>query len=280
METRIVHQAGIRLGTLPQRIGAVMEQAAPLVEEVTGLRLPDTLVIRTMTWRKWRRAHNRYARRALRAEVHELRPPVSSIRRAALEAKATRSLLRTSWVGVSAQVVDFRGRPEIVVLPQALREAGRLDDDTVLLQVLTHELTHVAQWESDEGTAWCLMNTRFPAERGITGLDYTFLLEGHAYWVDAQVTTKILGAPAPISDINPHGTLRYRDLAESPERAVRLRHFETARDSVATFIGTHGLDRFNEVWKNRELVPLRSETSTADTWMQRLTDREAEPAHG
>lgn len=160
MKTRIVHQAGSRFGELPQRIGAVVQQAAPLVEEVTGLRLPDTLVIRTMTWRQWRRAHSRYARRALRAEVHELRPPVSSIRRAALEARATRALLRTTWVGVGAQVVDFRGRPEIVVLPQALREAGRLNDDTVLLQVLAHELTYVAQWESDEGTAWCLMNTR------------------------------------------------------------------------------------------------------------------------
>lgn len=92
------------------------------------------------------------------------------------------------------------------------------------------------------------------------------------------MTTKILGAPVPIGEISPHGTLRYRDLAGSPERAVRLRYVETARDSVADVIGAHGLDRFNEALGNRQMVPLRSETSTVGAWPQRLAAQVAELA--
>ncbi|MEW1629753.1 hypothetical protein AB0387_20505 [Streptomyces sp. NPDC089173] len=276
MDTRIVHQAGKRFDELPERIAALVAQAAPVVEEVTQLPLPDDLVIRTMTWRKWRRANSRHNRRALRAEAHELHPSLPSIARATGEMKAARAAMRTEWVGIGAQTVDFRGQPEILVLPQALREAGRLNDERSLLKVFAHELTHVAQWKRTGDAAWCLAHTRFPAERDITDRDYFFLFEGHAYWTDERVTTKVLGAPVPIAEISPHSTLRYRALAESPGRAAALRHVETARDSVSAAISALGLDRFNEVWEDRALVSLSSETSTTDAWPQRLADREAE----
>ncbi|MFF4859956.1 hypothetical protein ACFY2N_34320 [Streptomyces rubiginosohelvolus] len=275
MDIRIVHKAGKEFDELAERIGVLVEQAAPLVEEVTNLRLPESVVIRTMTWRKWHRSVSRRFRRELGAETGELRPSITAIVRAQLGVKAGLAALRTEWVGIGAETIDFRGQPEILVLPQALREAGRLNDDQSLLKVVAHELTHVAQRHHAPNAAR-LVQTRFPDERGVTDRDYSFLFEGHAYWADSQVTTKLLGAPVPIAEISPHSTLRYRAMAERPERAAALRHVETARDSVSAAISVLGLDRFNDVWRDRDLVPLKSETSTPDAWSQRLTDVKSE----
>ncbi|WP_274036438.1 hypothetical protein [Streptomyces sp. MMBL 11-1] len=276
MKTHIVHQAGSRFDELAQRIETLVAKAAPLVEEVTQLRLPDALVIRTMTWRKRRRVMSRHARQVLRAEAYELRPPLSSIRAAKGDMRAARAAMRTHWMGMGAETVDLRGRAEILLLPQALREAGRLHDDDSLLQVFAHELTHVAQWKYAGEDAWRRALTLFPAERGITDRDYSFLFEGHAYWTDAQVTAKILGAPVPIAEISPHSTLRYRAMAEAPEAEAAVRHIRTARDSVSAAISAHGLDLINDALRDPKLVPLRSETSTPEAWSARLTDKRAE----
>ena len=178
---------------------------------------------------------------------------------------------RAVWPTIGAQVVEFRqGQPELVVLAQAVREAGRLHDEAVLCKIVAHELTHLAQWAADDGAAWRLMRTLYPAERGIADRNYSFLAEGHAYWADREVTTKLLGAPVPIGEISPHATLRYRALAETAQRAKTLAYFNKATDSVARIIDTEGLNTFNRVWTTPELVPLQAETSTPELWQRRF----------
>lgn len=270
MKTVVVNKSGRRARELAQRLEELAGVAAPLVEAVTDLELPNTVVITTTKVRKWLSDGTRRDARQIRADVRELRPTLVS----RLTAKAARHeayvSCRATWRMFGAQTVMVEGRPEIVVLPQALQEAGRLTDESVLLKVVAHELTHVAQCHRDNGEGFHMLGTRFSQELGITDLDYSFLYEGHAYWSDAQITSKVLGAPVPIAEISPHATLRYLDLAQSPQRASSVRYVERARDSVAAVIDEHGLDAFNRVWGRRDLVPLRTETSTADAWPQRL----------
>ncbi|MFJ4623673.1 hypothetical protein [Streptomyces sp. NPDC088812] len=247
-----------------------MEPIAPLVEAVTGLALPDTVIIRMMTVRMWLAAHRRKAKRQLRTEARELRPSRSSRSAAKAKIASVYHARRIIWPMIGAQVLEFQqGHPEIVVLPQAIREAGRLKDEPTLNKIVSHELTHVAQYAANSA-AWRLMDTLYPDQRGIADRDYAFLMEGHAYWADQQITTKLLGAPVPTGEISPHATLRYRDLAETRQRVETLKYLNLAADSVAQVIDTEGLDAFNRVWTTPDLVPLKSEASRPELWQRRF----------
>ncbi|MET8380431.1 hypothetical protein [Streptomyces microflavus] len=270
MKTVVVNKAGRKFADLTDRLEALAGVAAPLVEAVTEMALPDTVVITTKKVGKWQSDGIRRDRQQIKADIEELNPTPFSRRCATLACHQAYRSARTTWRMVGAQTVMVQGRPEIVVLPRALAEAGRLTDESVLLKVVAHELTHVAQCHRDSGEGFRMLGCRFPQERGIAELDYGFLHEGHAYWADAQITTKILGAPVVTAEISPHATRRYLDLARSAARASSVRYFDRARDSAALVIDAHGLDAFNEVWGRRDLVPLRAEASTADAWSRRL----------
>ncbi|MDX3242502.1 zinc-dependent metalloprotease [Streptomyces sp. ME18-1-4] len=250
------------------------EQTAPLVEAVTGLALPDTVVIRTMPVRRWRAAHRRRGARLLRAEARELRPPRGSRRAAKVTHAADRTNLRRIWPLIGAQTVAFRPqRPELVILPQALREAGFLDDERVLCKVVGHEMTHLAQHAADDGEMWKRQDTFYPGLRGTADRDYAFLVEGHAYWADRQITTKLLGEPVSTGEISPHATLRYRDLAEPLRRAGDLTSFTAAADAVGEIVAAQGLEAFNRVWRCPELVPTRDEAKEPARWTHRFAQR-------
>ncbi|UFQ99874.1 hypothetical protein KBP30_00935 [Streptomyces sp. Go40/10] len=269
--TVVHHEAGPRFDDLAERLQAVVEPIAPLVEAVTRLTLPDTVVIRTMTPRQWLAVHRRQDRRQLRAEARELDPSRCARRSAKAETRSLRKARRSVWPGIGAQVLEPRqGHPEVAVLPQALREAGRLNDEPVLHKVVAHELTHIAQYATTDGAAWRLMKTFYADQRGIADRDFSFLLEGHAYWADRQITTKLFGAPVPTAEISPHATLRYRSLAETSHHREVLKRLSTASDSVAQIIDAAGLDVFNQVWTTPSLVPKKSETRTPELWCARF----------
>ncbi|MGW2652157.1 hypothetical protein ACWC1D_00620 [Streptomyces sp. NPDC001478] len=271
MRTVIHHEAGRRFDALAERLETVVEPIAPLVQAVTGLALPETVVIRTMTARKWQAAHRRQDKRQLRAETRELHPSPSGRRAAKAQTASLRNARRHIWPTIGAQVVEIRhGHPELVVLAQAIREAGRLDDEPTLYKIVAHELTHLAQYAIDDGVTWRLMNTLYADQRGIADRDYPFLLEGHAYWADQQITTNLLGTPVPTGEISPHATLRYRNLVETRQRAEDQEYFNLAADSVSQVIDNQGLDAFNQVWTTPDLVPLKSETSRPELWQRRF----------
>ncbi|MFF3487284.1 hypothetical protein ACFYXC_28970 [Streptomyces sp. NPDC002701] len=276
MKAVVEHAAGSKFDPLVERLEAAVEPIAPLVEKVTGLALPGTVVLRTMSARQWQAAHWRHSKRLARAEVRELRPSLSSVRAAKALAASLRATRRTVWPTIGAQAVEFRqGQPELAVLPQALREAGRLDDHLTLHKIIAHELTHIAQYAADGGAMWHLMDTLYSSHRGIADRDYAFLVEGHAYWADQQITTILFGEPVPTGEVSPHATLRYRALVETPQRAETLKYLNAAADSVGQIINATGLDTFNRIWTTPDLVPLKSETSTSELWQQRFTHARA-----
>jgi hypothetical protein len=74
-------------------------------------------------------------------------------------------------------------------------DSGQLDDISVLHKLLGHEMTHLAQYAASDGAVWAAQDSYFPAQRGIADRDYPFQVEGHAYWADRQITTKLFGHP-------------------------------------------------------------------------------------
>jgi hypothetical protein len=264
-------EAGRRFGLLADRLTVIAGETLPLVESITGLPLPDPVVIRLMRPRAWCTSHVRMRKRLLRAEATELSIPWADLSAIAAAIKAGGKELRRTWPLIGAQAVALKpGKPEIVVLPEALLEGGRLHDEPFLYKTVTHEATHLAQYAATEGKVWAAQDTLFPDKRGLAGRDYTFLLEGHAYWADHQATTEILGAPVSTGELSPHASLRFRALQDSARGRGTRAFFDQARDSVGDIIAEHGLDVFNRVWENPGLVPTTEVQGDPAAWQARF----------
>ena len=269
------NEAGPRFDPLGQRLDALAVETLPLVEAVTRLPLPDPVVIRTMTVREWMREHRRSEKRRLQAESEELDVPLRVVRHAALQSGGRRKARRRFWPTMGGQAVLFQpGRPELVFLPEALRNGGRLDDTAYLYKALGHEMTHLAQYAASDGAIWAAQETFYPDQRGVADRDFGFLLEGHAYWADQRITAKILGAPVSTDEASPHATRRYRKLFASPHRHAAVDQFRRAADTVGQIIDSYGLHAFNQVWDHPDLVPTRAESSDdGAAWQARFSTR-------
>ncbi|MFD8897549.1 zinc-dependent metalloprotease [Streptomyces ardesiacus] len=266
----IVHQeAGSAYAALGERLERIAAEAAPLVTAVTGLPLPDSIVIRTMTVRDWKRAHRRSSKQRLVTEALQL--GAASRTKARMRRRASLVGMRMLWPTMLGQAVAFEpGHPELVIVPEALQHAGRLDDNPVLYKLLGHEMTHLAQDAVSGGAVWAAQDSYFPDLRGTADRDYHFLLEGHAYWADRQITAKTFGEPVSTDEPSPHASARYLKLFTSPLRTPVVDLQRRATDSVAQIIDAEGLDVFNRVWTTPDLVPLKSETSTPELWRRRF----------
>ncbi|MEU9167707.1 hypothetical protein AB0D34_07920 [Streptomyces sp. NPDC048420] len=228
---------------------------------MTGLPLPDPVVIRTMTVDNWLKEHEKSAQRRLTVETEELDPSQRERLAAQAKCRAMHTFLSTFWPTMAAESVLFEaGQPEVVLLPEALQDAGRLHDIPRLYKALGHEMTHQAQYMASGGAVWVAQETFFPARRGTAGRDYKFLLEGHAYWADRQITAKVFGKPVSIDEPSPLASDRYRRLFTMPHRLVAVEGHRRAAACVAETVDAYGLDVFNQVWTDPDRVPLREET--------------------
>ncbi|WP_217570668.1 zinc-dependent metalloprotease [Streptomyces sp. GbtcB7] len=265
------NEAGRRFDPLADRLKAIADETLPLVESITGLPLPDSVVIRLMRPRAWRKSHVRRLKRQLGTEATELSAPWADMRTAYATIKANGKTLRQQWPLIAAHSASLvPGKPEIVVLPKSLREGGYLQDEPFLYKTVAHEATHLTQYTTTKGRIWEAQDTLFPHLRGTADRDYKFLLEGHAYWADHQVTTKILGAPVVTNEFSPHASPRFRALQGSVPGLGTRDFFDRARGSVGDIIAEHGLDIFNQVWASPDLVPTTEETDDPAAWTARF----------
>ncbi|MFI9830830.1 hypothetical protein ACIHIX_24460 [Streptomyces sp. NPDC051913] len=278
-------EAGDQFESLAERLQHIAQEIVPVAELVTQLPLPDQVGIRTMTIPDWLRAHRDSADQQLHTEAAELSPSRTDMREARELHQTRLREVRLLWPTVGGQAVKWEpGQPEVVVLPAALQQAGRLHDDPFLYRVLAHEMTRIAQYTASSGTLWASQYTFFPQLRGVWGWDYPFLTECHAHEAAQRITTKLLGHPVPANAPSPYATVRYRNLWANPQRqALATRHLKGA-EAVAQIINTHRLDVFNRVWTIPALAPLRAEThSKAAAWQARfatLTPEGAAPPWG
>ncbi|UIX34267.1 zinc-dependent metalloprotease [Streptomyces sp. GQFP] len=249
----------------------IADETLPLVESVTGLPLPDPVVIRLMRPRAWCSAHARMRRQLLMAESAEFSIPWRDLAGISAALKAGNKERRRTWPLIGALCAALTpDEPEMIVLPQSLREGGVLDSESFLFKTVAHEATHLAQYAASEGKMWAAQDTLFPHLRGTADRDYQFLVEGHAHWADHQVTTKILGAPAPTDGLSPHASSRFRALQDSLRGSGTREFLDRATSSVGDIIAEHGLDNFNQVWASPDLVPTTDEKDDPAAWLARF----------
>ncbi|MGW0332269.1 hypothetical protein ACWD0J_10430 [Streptomyces sp. NPDC003011] len=273
MSTVVVHnEAGRRFDPLADRFKVIADEVVPLVESVTGLPLPDPVVIRLMRPRAWINAHSRRLRRQLAAEDRELSVPTADLRQVMVSLKAGRKTRRRIWPLVAGQAVEFTpGKPEICFMPQSLWEAGRISWDDFHYKVIAHEATHLAQYAATKGRIWAAQDTLFPHLRGSAHLDHSFLLEGHAYWSDREVTRKISGTSVSATGVSPHASARFQALQDTYKSSDKHALYEEkAADIIGGIITDHGLDVFNTIWTNPDLIPTTTETNNPATWHARF----------
>ncbi|MCW8101700.1 zinc-dependent metalloprotease [Streptomyces tauricus] len=269
----VVHQeAGPEFDELGSRLSAIAEVTGPLTETVTRLRLPEPAVIRLMTFGDWKSAHERRSLQRLRDEAAQLGIGVGG----RLKARSQRSLVLAMrfrfWPMMAGEAVDLvPGRPELVIVPEALRHAGRLDDSPVLHKLLAHEMTHLAQYAANGGSLWDDQESFSPHQRGVADRNYGFLLEGHAYWADREITTKLFGTPVTTDEPSPDASELWRKIASRPVPKEIEAGLRQSTDAVTDLIDTVGLDVFNQVWTQPDLMPTKAESTQPQTWQQRFT---------
>ncbi|MFK0284230.1 hypothetical protein ACIQVL_27740 [Streptomyces sp. NPDC090499] len=267
------NEAGRRYDGLAERFKTIAGETLPLVESVTELSLPPVVTIRLMAPRAVRKAHARRRRRLWRSESFELDASAADMRQGLAVIKALTKSYRQTWFPTGAQSVLFTpGQPEIAVVPRALWEGGVLNNERFHYTTVAHEATHLAQYAATQGKAWAGMDTLVPHLRGIADRDYGFLLEGHAYWADSQITTKLLGPPQDSTWPSPHASLRFKTLATAWKKSKKGDYREHTAPSVEAIVDAYGLARFNTVWECLpELVPTRAETQTPAEWAHRFS---------
>ncbi|MFF2940001.1 hypothetical protein ACFVSQ_09190 [Streptomyces niveus] len=271
MEYTVIREAGREFAPLEEEIGRIIAETAPVVEAITGLTLPDRVVFRTTKPKAWLEGHKRREKRLAQLEINELGPkiPTEDLRMAAARVKAGRKSRRAIWPGIGAQTIEIDSRcAEVQVLPEALKHSGRLEDVDFLCKLVGHELTHLAQFEASEGAIWTAMNSLFPGIRGIANRNHGFLIEGHAYWADREITAKVIGRQVG-DEISPKASALFRKVraSRSIEEGEDLRR---AVNTVSEIMETNGADAFNRVWKCLDLVPRNYETYAPELWRKRF----------
>ncbi|HEY8986638.1 MAG TPA: zinc-dependent metalloprotease [Streptomyces sp.] len=263
MQYIVRQEAGPEYDALGERLQQIAASTAPLVAEVTGLALPESLIIHTVTLQDWQRILRISSKQQLAAEALELgarsRIGAELLRHVRLVAH------RRLWRLLSARVVTVApGHCELIIIPEVLRHCGHLDDGPVLHKIVAHETAHLAQSNGATGV-WAAHNSFFPGQRGIWNRDYHYLVEGHADWADQQITTELFGSPVRVDEVRPNSSARNRKFKSSLREVARMRQRHAVAD-ITQIVSAHGLSGFNRVWTTPDLVPLRSESKTPDTW--------------
>jgi hypothetical protein len=270
---QVMHQeAGPEFDELAKRLWDIAEEIIPRVEAVTQLRLPAPTVIRLMTVDDWKKAHETRSIQRLHDETAQFAITLEGKREAEKMHILRLSMRSEFWPLMLGEAVDLDpGHPDLVIVPEALRHAGRLDDDPVLHKLLAHEMTHLAQYTANGGDIWNDQETFFPQQRAVADRNYAFLLEGHAHWADMQITATIFGAPVTIGGISPDASELWRKLAsrDVPKEVKAAQARST--DTVTQLIAEQGVDAFNRVWREPTLVPTLAEALEPAPWTERMT---------
>ncbi|MFD7663514.1 hypothetical protein [Streptomyces sp. NPDC059788] len=256
-------EAGPDHDALGTRIAAHAEIAAPLVEEVTGLRLPRRPLIRIVTDQDLLASDREYSTgmlHRLRGEAYGFQLIDETEFSAALTTldQGAHDLIAKHNIAFACE--DARMRPQVLVIASSVVYAGHGSEQ--LLRTVAHELTHLAQYRASKGRAFDFSNTPYgygqrpPGAAQPIACATSFLLEGHATWADRQVTTKLLGQP-----------VGWADNARPPQTPCA---YEDGCAFVEAAIAALGVTTFNTVWPSLlHLCPNMTETEDVSAWMRR-----------
>lgn len=266
---------------LAARIEKAARQAAPLVEEVTGLPLP-TVRISLMDRQAW--VDKSIGPLAAAVAEAERSGDTDRAVMARAQSAALQMELRLFWIlrrglSVSEQSLDGTCSARYLMVPDAVRHRGLVRVPLGLERTIVHECVHQAQISTSGGRV-------VPPQGG--GRDPGAFTCGHADWAEAQITHTLWGAAPTDERLRP--SLRYRRSAwlrrmqirvaealtsTQVERPPRVPRVTEADPSVTHFVGTTiaraGLSAWNfAVWRDPSSVPAPEEVRDPVAWMTRM----------
>ncbi|MFD8339865.1 zinc-dependent metalloprotease [Streptomyces solisilvae] len=252
--------------SLAEQIHEVISHAAPLVEEVTGLRLPSTVTYRLMHMEPWGQELGRFYRRI--AERDTAGMTLTPLEQRKMDAFSKSGKMQARWTGTltdALTVTDSIGRPQTLIAPEALRHQGVLAVPEALSERVVRSLAQQAQLAE----ATVLPPPIWPL-RGAWWTRLESLVFGHANWVGNEVTPHLTGKPTTGLRLPKSRRYRVQFLFAgllAPGTSKRERQAERFIAHVLTH-GTLGL--FNRVWTDPERVPTLDEFAKPDTWLRRV----------
>jgi hypothetical protein len=258
-----------RHSDLSERILGILHTVAPIVQSITSIPLPGEVRFRLLTAKAWRDAFRQNTHRILArdiADLPDLTPEELQQARAKVSASGVAAVLL--WPLMLANTMEAAdGHSETVIAPRALRHGGVLADEPCLHQVVAHELVHHLQAEARSGAVW---RTLFPERRQIRPRGMVTVVEGHAAWVDGQVTTRLFGEPADHRQARKSWRYRIHDRPFLRRGGPSREDYEGGSALIARAVEAHGVDLVNRVWKDGTLLPTTEEMAEPAAWIRRL----------
>jgi hypothetical protein len=237
--------------------------------------MPDVLTIRLMKAKAWLKLRRREEKKLLISEAKELEagPQALMVANRTLKERQRNRAARQAMVGAQT-IQDRHGHPHILLLPGTLEPAGLLVGDDYMVKTLAHELVHGAQHAASRGRMFILQDTPFLQVHRTQNRHWPFLAEGHAIWADQQITTRLLGYEVPLGPNEEHASAEYLEmLRQIKGREEALQMYLDGARAVGDIVQTHGLESFNRVWSDRDLlfVPTFHQAENPSEWCARFS---------
>ncbi|MFE0175143.1 hypothetical protein ACFWZ2_22755 [Streptomyces sp. NPDC059002] len=271
---------------------------APLVEEITGLSLPEAATIRLTSRHGFVADVSAEQRRGLHRDIAELTLSEE-------EAQGFHDLLMLReenlwrhWMLAGAStIVERRGNcegPTILFMPDALYHQGAGECEVTMF--VARELCHLAEHHAGDGLISRAHTMACPERRGILGYSH-FVASGHGFWCARKVTRRLFGVQVGREltgresaeftryiheELIPEQELRAKT-AQEPLRSVWLPSrsatigpphelYEAGLAWVEAVVGFEGgRGQLNRVWSDLSLLPTIEEARDVTAWWKRIT---------
>ncbi|KAA6214999.1 hypothetical protein CP973_39005 [Streptomyces albofaciens JCM 4342] len=270
-----------RAGRLARLVRQVLAEAAPRLEEITGLATP-TVTFRLVTPRAWRAEVVAYVERGVQQAFAGSEVSERERAEAAQKVESWRKTVAWTWpMQEGMTLTDPGGQPQTLIAPRALHHTGLRRDRPALHRFLVHECVHHGQILASQGA---VVPPRLSVRRyAFDDRAVPVLFEGHAEWAERRYTSETFGGPTATDVLRRSWRYRLhqRHLHEHTRRAqpptsaeppgpVLDPRADGARFVAAAVAGIGDLARFNKVWHDRSLVPTDDEIHQPEAWLRRV----------
>ncbi|WP_327391436.1 hypothetical protein OG728_38835 (plasmid) [Streptomyces microflavus] len=240
------------------------------MKPTTGLDLPDVVnfpIVTVETARATMSAEMAHLTRLYADLVPRWRRPFITLTSAVLlrDLHSRTPVLCEFLMMAATTTVPGTKESVTVFVPEALHHNGILTDDKYLTALVFHELVHQVQNRASRHRENWITNKAMTL---LHAGGINFLEEGHAVWAEKIATRELYGTPVDLRDAptseqyNKHAR---RGASTAGPVGPSLDTYQVGRLLVASAVETGGLESFNLVWTDHQMLPNKDEVAEART---------------